>query len=151
MMWVTIVIKILVLLMILVLKMTNKYHITWYWCQNMRDNMVEKRVKKFGHGSPPPFSGNARKKSFFFRRASLSHTPWYCSYKWFGTNWLKSRPLDIWWWQCHSHCVTPQCILSNTCSFGHLLLIHSSIDSHSHWKTPMPRHSIRLNVPKASL
>ena len=26
----------------------------------------EKRVKKFGQGSPPPFSGNARKKSFFF-------------------------------------------------------------------------------------
>ena len=28
--------------------------------------MVEKRVKKFGQGSPPPpFSGNARKKTFF--------------------------------------------------------------------------------------
>ena len=26
--------------------------------------MVEKRVKKFGQG-PPPFSGNARKKSIF--------------------------------------------------------------------------------------
>ena len=33
--------------------------------------MVEKRVKKFGQG-PPPFSGNARKKTFFFRRASLT-------------------------------------------------------------------------------
>ena len=29
--------------------------------------MVEKRVKKFGQGSPPPpFSGNAQKKTFFF-------------------------------------------------------------------------------------
>ena len=69
MVWVIIVIIILVLLMILVLKMTKKYHITWYWCQNMRDNMVEKRVKKIGLGSPlglpPPFSGNARKKIFF--------------------------------------------------------------------------------------
>ena len=27
--------------------------------------MVEKRVKKFGQGPPPPFSGNARKKSIF--------------------------------------------------------------------------------------
>ena len=26
---------------------------------------VEKRVNKFGQGSPPPFSGNARKKTFF--------------------------------------------------------------------------------------
>ena len=25
-----------------------------------------KRVKKFGQGPPPPFSGNARKKSIFF-------------------------------------------------------------------------------------
>ena len=40
--------------MILVLKMTKKYHITWYWCQNIRNNMVEKRVKKFGQGPPPP-------------------------------------------------------------------------------------------------
>ena len=30
--------------------------------------MVEKRVKKFGQGSPPPFSGNARKKTFVFLR-----------------------------------------------------------------------------------
>ena len=67
MMWVIIVIIILVLLMILVLKMTKKYQITWYWCQNIRENMVEKRVKKFGQGSPPPpFSGNAQKKTFFF-------------------------------------------------------------------------------------
>ena len=34
--------------------------------------MLEKRVKKFGQGSPPPFSDNARKKTFFFRMASLS-------------------------------------------------------------------------------
>ena len=27
--------------------------------------MVEKRVKNFGEGPPPPFSGNARKKSIF--------------------------------------------------------------------------------------
>ena len=30
--------------------------------------MVEKRVKKFGQGSPPPpISGNAQKKTFFFQ------------------------------------------------------------------------------------
>ena len=53
MMGVIIVIIILVLLMMLLLKMTKKYHITWYWCQNIRDSyMVEKRAKKF----------NARKK-----------------------------------------------------------------------------------------
>ena len=34
--------------------------------------MVEKRVKKFGQGSPPPFSGNAQKKNFFYMRASLT-------------------------------------------------------------------------------
>ena len=27
---------------------------------------MEKRVKKFGQGPPPPFSGNARKKTFIF-------------------------------------------------------------------------------------
>ena len=32
--------------MILVLKMTKKYHITWYWCQNIRDNMVKKKGSK---------------------------------------------------------------------------------------------------------
>ena len=66
MMWVIIVIIILVLLMILVFKMTKKYQITWYWCQNIRENIVEKRVKISGRGlTPPPFSGNARKKTFF--------------------------------------------------------------------------------------
>ena len=55
MMWVIIVIIILVLLMILVLKMTKKYHLTWYWCQNLRDSMVEKRVKKFGQAPTPLF------------------------------------------------------------------------------------------------
>ena len=63
MMWVIIVIIILVLLMILVLKMTKKYHITWYWCQNIRENMVEKRVKKFGQCP--------KENIFFFVRASL--------------------------------------------------------------------------------
>ena len=43
MVWVIIVIIILVLLMILVLKVTKKYHLTWYWCQDIRDsNMVGK-------------------------------------------------------------------------------------------------------------
>ena len=67
MMWVIIVIIILVLLMILVLKMTKKYHITWYWCQNIRDNIVGKKGStNSGRGLPlPPFSGNARKKTFF--------------------------------------------------------------------------------------
>ena len=89
--------------MILVLKMTKKYHITWYWCQNIKDNMVEKRVKKFGHGSPPPFSGNARKKSFFFRRASLSHIycygrlePW-SSYSNFSSNSFTYLPWTLGW------------------------------------------------------
>ena len=65
MMWVIIVIIILVLLMILVLKMTKKYHIAWYWCQNIRDNMVEKRVKRFGQG-PPPLFGQCPKEINFF-------------------------------------------------------------------------------------
>ena len=74
MMWVIIVFIILVLLMILVLKMTKKYHITWYWCQNIRDNMVEKKGQKIRAGvPPPPFSGNARKKTFFSGRCSLLH------------------------------------------------------------------------------
>ena len=30
-----------------------------------------KRVKKFGQGPPPPFSGNARKKTFFIRDVPL--------------------------------------------------------------------------------
>ena len=64
MVWVIIVIRILVLLMILVLKMTKKYHITWYWCQNIRDNMVGKRVKKFGQG-PPPLFGQCPKEINF--------------------------------------------------------------------------------------
>ena len=34
--------------------------------------MVEKRVKKFGQGSHPPFSGNARKKKISYRRCSLT-------------------------------------------------------------------------------
>ena len=50
MVWVIIVIIILVLLMILVLKMTKKYHITWYWCQNIRDNIVEKQGQKIRAG-----------------------------------------------------------------------------------------------------
>ena len=62
MMWVIIVIIILVLLMILVFKMTKKYQITWYWCQNIRENMVEKRVNKFGQGPPPPLFGQCPKE-----------------------------------------------------------------------------------------
>ena len=54
--------------MILVLKMTKKYHITWYWCQNIRDNMVEKRVKRFGQGPPPPLFGQC---DFSYGRCSL--------------------------------------------------------------------------------
>ena len=66
MMEVIIVIIILVLLIILMLKMTKKYHMTtWYWCQDIRD-MVEKRTKKIGQGSPPLF-GQCPKKTFFFR------------------------------------------------------------------------------------
>ena len=72
-MGVIIVIIILVLLMILLLKMTKKYHITWYWCQNIRDNMVEKRVKKFGQGPPPPLFGQCPKEiNFFSGRCSLT-------------------------------------------------------------------------------
>ena len=35
--------------------------------------MVEKRVKKFGQGPPPPFSGNARKKSIFLWEVFPKH------------------------------------------------------------------------------
>ena len=63
---VIIVIIILVLLVILVLKMTKTYHITWYWCQNIRDSMVEKRVNKFGQGPPPPLFGQCPKEIDFF-------------------------------------------------------------------------------------
>ena len=73
MMWVIIVIIILVLLMILVLKMTKKYHITWYWCQNIRDNMVKKKGQQIRAGvSPPPhFWAIPERKHFIFRIASL--------------------------------------------------------------------------------
>ena len=68
MMWVIIVIIILVLLMILVLKMTKKYHITWYWCQNIRENMVEKKGKKIRAGVPPPlFQAMPERKHFFLQ------------------------------------------------------------------------------------
>ena len=67
MMWVII---ILVLLMILVLKINKKYHLTWYWCQNIRDNMVEKRIKKFGQG-PPLFRHCPKEINFFSVRCSL--------------------------------------------------------------------------------
>ena len=50
--------------MILVL-MTNKYHITWYWCQNKRDNIVGKKSKKFGQGPPPILFGQCPKKIDF--------------------------------------------------------------------------------------
>ena len=32
---------------------------------NIRDNMVEKRVKQFGQGSPPPFRAMPERKHFF--------------------------------------------------------------------------------------
>ena len=64
--------------MILVLKMTKKYHLTWYWCQNIRDSMVEKRVKKLRQGSPhPPFFGQCPKeKNFLSGGAPLTHDSW---------------------------------------------------------------------------
>ena len=46
--------------------------ITWYWCQNIRDNMVEKRVNKFGQGSPPPLFGQCPKENIVCRRCSLT-------------------------------------------------------------------------------
>ena len=64
------VIIIMELLMILVLKMTKKYHITWYWCQNIRDNMVEKQGQKIRAGvslPPPPFRAMPKRKHFFFQ------------------------------------------------------------------------------------
>ena len=77
--------------MILVLKMTKKYHITWYWCQNIRENMVEKRVKKFGQGSPPPplFGQCPKENIFFFRRASHIHKYW-SSWAWS----CKTKPVE---------------------------------------------------------
>ena len=35
-------------------------------CQNIRENMVEKRVKKFGQGSPLPLFGQCPKENIFF-------------------------------------------------------------------------------------
>ena len=70
MMWVII---ILVLLMILVLKINKKYHLTWYGCQNIRDNMVEKRIKKIRAGVSPPLFGQCPKEIFFMGGAPL---PW---------------------------------------------------------------------------
>ena len=80
MMWVIIVIIILVLLMILVLKKTKKYHITRHWCQNIRDNMVEKG-KNSGKALPPPhFRAMPERKRFFIRGVPLIplyfYTPW---------------------------------------------------------------------------
>ena len=44
-----VIIVIIILVLFLVLKMTKKYHITWYWCQDIRDSyMMEKRTEKFG-------------------------------------------------------------------------------------------------------
>ena len=73
MVWVIIVIIILVLLMILVLKNTKKYHITWYWCQNIMGKNGGKKGQKIWAGvSPPPLFGQCPKENiFFFRRASL--------------------------------------------------------------------------------
>ena len=53
--------------MILVLKMTKKYHITWYWCQNIRDTMAGGRKgKNIRAGvSPPPFRAMPERKHFF--------------------------------------------------------------------------------------
>ena len=69
MMLVIIVIIILVPLMILVLKMTKKYHITWYWCQDKRDSYIaEKMAKKFGQGSSPPFRAMPERNFFLYRR-----------------------------------------------------------------------------------
>ena len=66
MMGVIIVIMILVLLTILVLKMTTKYHITWHWCQDIRDSyMVEKGPTNLGEALPPLF-GQCPKENVFF-------------------------------------------------------------------------------------
>ena len=52
--------------MISVLKMTKKYTHNMILMSKYKGQLhAEKKVKKFGHGSPPPFSGNARKKTFF--------------------------------------------------------------------------------------
>ena len=61
------VIIIMELLMILVLKMTKKYHITWYWCQDILKGQLHggKRAKRLRPFPPPPYSSNARKKTVF--------------------------------------------------------------------------------------
>ena len=94
MMWMIIVIIILVLLMILVLKMTKKYHITWYWCQNIRDNMVEKRVKKFGQGPPPLFGQCPKEIDFSYVRSSLMPiNDWrFKMAMWILLIWVRFRP-----------------------------------------------------------
>ena len=60
--------------------MTKKYHMSWYWCQNIRDNMVEKG-KNSGKALPPPhFRAMPERKRFFIRGVPLIplyfYTPW---------------------------------------------------------------------------
>ena len=99
-MWVIIVIIILLLLMILVLKMTKKYQITWYLCQNIRENMVEKRVKKIRAGvSPPPFRAMPERKKKFPKSVTTFWSLWFgftspsgCGVRPFELNWVECVP-----------------------------------------------------------
>ena len=78
--------------MILVLKINKKYHLTWYWCQNIRDNMVEKRIKKFGQGLPP-FQAMPERNRFFSWEGFTDHQYDNCGKP------LKIRSLDFLSWQ----------------------------------------------------
>ena len=104
---VIIVIIILVLLVILVLKWPKSIHITWYWCQDLRDSyMVEKGPKISGKALPPLFGPCPERKVFSYvmcflrvtQYNDLSMTRMQClrclevatrpSYRW---------DIDIWW------------------------------------------------------
>ena len=74
MMWVIIVIIILVLLMILVLKTTKKYHITWYWCQNIKGQHGGKKGQKIRARPPPPFRAMPERNWFFMWCLPLGFT-----------------------------------------------------------------------------
>ena len=78
--------------------MTKKYQITWYWCQNIRENMVEKRVKKFGQGTPPiPFRAVAKRKFFF--TGGLPYVSFFHRLSWpqLGFIWLRTASAGAIW------------------------------------------------------
>ena len=76
--------------------------------------MVEKRVKKFGQGPPPPFSGNARKKSIFLCEVFPYITSMYegvCTYNYHSKcGDLVSHLLRLSSRDCHLSCTLLHCL-----------------------------------------